>query len=54
MDERLFFLATQRNRDFIGDVLSRIIKKDGLILEIGSGIGENGVVFQKFFPEIVW
>ena len=54
MDNRLFFSATQRNRDFIGDVLSRIIKKDGLILEIASGSGEHGVVFQKRFPEIIW
>ena len=54
MDKRLFFPATQRNRDFIGDVLSRIMKKDGLILEIGSGSGEHGVVFQKRFPEIIW
>jgi len=54
LDKRLFFPATQRNRDVIGDVLSRIIKKDGLILEIGSGSGEHGVVFQKRFPEIIW
>ena len=54
MDKRLFFSATQRNRGFIGDVLSRIIKNDGLILEIGSGSGEHGVVFQKRFPDIIW
>ena len=54
MDKRLFFSATQRNKEFIGDVLSRIIKKDGLILEIGSGSGEHGVAFQKRFPEITW
>ena len=54
MDNRLFFSATQRNRDFIGDVLSKIIKKNGSILEIGSGSGEHGVVFQKRFPEIIW
>ena len=53
MDNRLFFSATQRNRDCIGDVLSRIIKK-GSLLEIGSGSGEHGVFFQKRFPEIVW
>ena len=53
MDNRLFFAATQRNRDCIGDVLSRIIKK-GSVLEIGSGSGEHGVVFQKRFPEIIW
>ena len=54
MDKRLFFSATYRNRDFIGDVLSRILNKDGLILEIGSGSGEHGVFFQKRFPEIIW
>ena len=53
MDNRLFFSATKRNRDCIGDVLSKIIRK-GLILEIGSGSGEHGVVFQKRFPEIIW
>ena len=53
MDNRLFFSATQRNRDCIGDVLSRIIKK-GSVLEIGSGSGEHGVAFQKRFPKIIW
>ena len=53
MDNRLFFSATQRNRSCIGDVLSRFTKK-GSILEIGSGSGEHGVVFQKRFPEIIW
>ena len=54
LDNRLFFSATQRNRDCIEDVLSRIIKKNGSILEIGSGSGEHGVVFQKRFPEVIW
>ena len=54
MDNRLFFPATQRNKNCIGDVLSRIIRKNGSILEIGSGSGEHGVAFQKRFPEIVW
>ena len=54
MDNRLFFPATQRNKDCIGDVLSRVIKKEGLILEIGSGSGEHGVAFQKRFPKIIW
>ena len=53
MDNRLFFSATLRNRDCIGDVLSRIIKK-GSVLEIGSGSGEHGVFFQKRFPKIIW
>ena len=53
MDNRLYFSATQRNRDCIGNELSKIIKK-GAVLEIGSGSGEHGVVFQKRFPEIIW
>ncbi len=54
MDNRLFFSATQRNSVFIGDVLSKTLKNNGSILEIGSGSGEHGVVFQKRFPEIIW
>jgi len=54
LDNRLFFPATKRNSPFIGDVLSKIIKRNGSILEIGSGSGEHGVVFQKRFPEVMW
>ena len=54
MDNRLFFPATERNRNSIGEVLSRILLTKGCILEIGSGSGEHGVVFQKCFPEITW
>ena len=54
MDNRLFFSATQRNKNSIGGVLSKILKKNGSILEIGSGSGEHGVIFQKRFPEIIW
>jgi len=54
LDNRLFFPATQRNRLCIGDLLSKIINKNGSILEIGSGSGQHGVVFQKRFPKIIW
>ena len=53
MDNRLFFPATQRNRECICDVLYRIIKK-GSVLEIGSVSGVHEVVFQKRFPGIIW
>ena len=43
-----------RNRESIGKVLSRILQPRGFILEIGSGSGEHGVIFQKNFPEITW
>ena len=54
MDNRLFFSATKKNSRFIGDVLLKIINNNGSILEIGSGSGEHGVVFQKRFPKIIW
>ena len=54
MDNRLFFPATERNRESIGEVLSKILVTKGSILEIGSGSGEHGVEFQKCFPEITW
>ena len=54
MDNRLFFPATKRNKDSIEDVLLKVIKKNCSILEIGSGSGEHGVIFQKRFPEIIW
>ncbi len=54
MDNRLFFPATQRNKKYIGDILSRILYTKGSVLEIGSGSGEHAIEFQKRFPEIIW
>ena len=54
MDQRLFFPATERNRDHIGEVLSKVLPQSGLVLEIASGSGEHGVAFQKRFPNLCW
>ena len=54
MDNRLFFPATEINKDSIAEVLSRILLKKGYILEIGSGSGEHAIKFQKCFPELTW
>ena len=54
MDYRLFFPATQRNKQYIGDIFSTIPLNKGYVLEIGSGSGEHGIEFQKRFPEIIW
>ncbi len=54
MDNRLFFPATERNKDSIAEVLSSILLKKGYILEIGSGSGEHAIKFQKCFPELTW
>ncbi len=54
MDNRLFFPSTQKNKKYIGDILSRIPLEKGTILETGSGSCEHGIEFQKRFPEIIW
>ncbi len=54
MDKRLFFAATQRNKNCIGKILEENLPKSGFILEIGSGSGEHAVTFQKRFPKIKW
>ena len=54
MDKRLFFSSTHKNRVAIGEVLSKALPKKGSVLEIGSGSGEHGVIFQERFPELVW
>jgi hypothetical protein len=40
-DDRQHAPATLRNRDFILDVLSDVLPRTGVILEIASGSGEH-------------
>lgn len=54
MDHRLFFPATQRNKEPIKKVLSKLLPQKGTVLEIASGSGEHGVTFQEAFPAINW
>ena len=54
MDQRLFFPATERNREPIGDLLSRLLPSSGTVLELASGSGEHGVCFQQRFPHLLW
>ncbi len=54
MDERLYFDATLRNREFIGEIIKKFLTNNGTILEIASGSGEHAVYFQKLFPNIIW
>ncbi len=53
-DKRLFFPATKRNRNAIGEVLKEYLPEQGCLLEIASGSGEHGVAFQKLLPGIIW
>jgi hypothetical protein len=53
-DRRQYAPATQRNRDFIVDVLRHVLPARGAILEIASGSGEHVVHFAKSFPDLVF
>ena len=54
MDQRLFFPATERNREPIGDLLSQLLPTSGAVLDLASGSGEHAVCFQKLFPNLLW
>ena len=54
MDKRLFFPATERNREPIGDQLSQLLPPSGTVLELASGSGEHAVCFQKLFTNVLW
>jgi hypothetical protein len=53
-DPRLFAPATQRNRQPILEVLSRVLPADGLVLEVASGSGEHAVWFAQQLRPLVW
>jgi len=54
MDQRLYFPATERNRDPIGNLLSLLLPRSGTVLELASGSGEHAVCFQQRFPHLRW
>jgi hypothetical protein len=53
-DDRQYAPATQRNRDFILDVLRDVLPMTGVILEIASGSGEHIVHFARNMPGLVF
>ena len=53
-DDRLFYPATQRNRDAILDVLRGVLPASGLVLEIASGSGEHVVHFAQALPGLTF
>jgi SAM-dependent methyltransferase len=46
--------AAERNREPILDVLSRVLPKTGLVLEIASGTGQHAVHFASALPALTW
>ena len=53
-DARLFAAATQRNKQPILDVLSRVLPAQGLVLEIARGSGEHAVYVARHLPSVLW
>ncbi|MBV7264727.1 DUF938 domain-containing protein [Erythrobacter ani] len=46
--------ATERNREFIAEVLAKELPKTGVVLEIASGSGEHAIYFAHRFPHLEW
>jgi len=53
-DARQCSPSAARNRGPILEVLTRVLPKKGIVLEIGSGTGEHVVCFAKALPRLVW
>ena len=53
-DARQFSPSAARNCVPIREVLTRVLPKKGIVLEIGSGSGEHVVCFAKALPGLVW
>jgi SAM-dependent methyltransferase len=53
-DHRAYAPATERNREPILAVLSRILPPSGLVLEVSSGTGEHAAFFAAALPHLAW
>ena len=53
-DARQFSPSAARNCGPIREVLTRVLPKKGIALEVGSGTGEHVICFAKALPGLVW
>lgn len=53
-DPRLYAAATQRNREPILEILTRILPRRGTVLEIASGTGEHAIWFARHLRPLIW
>lgn len=53
-DERLFFPATERNRQVILDVIGPAFRDASTVLEVASGSGEHAMFFARHLPQLMF
>lgn len=53
-ESKRFAPATQRNKDYIAEVLRDVLPEQGVVLEIASGTGKHIVHFAHAFPNLAW
>jgi SAM-dependent methyltransferase len=53
-DGRLASPSAERNREAIAGVLSQVLPRSGLVLEVGSGTGQHAVHFALVMPHLTW
>ena len=53
-DGKWFLSPSERNKGPILDVLSRVLPRRGVVLEIASGTGQHVIHFAKALPGLTW
>jgi SAM-dependent methyltransferase len=53
-DGRLASPSAERNKGSIAGVLSKVLPRSGLVLEVGSGTGQHAVHFALVMPHLTW
>jgi SAM-dependent methyltransferase len=53
-DGRQFSPSAARNCEPIREVLTRVLPRKGIVLEIGSGTGEHALCFARALTNLVW
>src|SRR6185312_6007380 len=53
-DGKWFTSSAERNKDPILAVLTRVLPKRGVVLEIASGTGQHVLHFAKALPGLTW
>jgi hypothetical protein len=53
-DGKWFFDAAERNKGPILDVLTRVLPRRGVVLELASGTGQHVIHFAKALPGLTW